>query len=74
MLPVQMLSGYPYIIYDEDSLPCIEEPFFIHNGIAVAPRLFGYFPSYKNDVYSTFKVRHRYYFNSKLWCFIPGQS
>ncbi|XP_058246392.1 alpha-2-macroglobulin-like protein 1 [Hemibagrus wyckioides] len=58
MLPVQMLSGYPYNIYDEDSYQCMGNPPIL-DGIPVvaAPRsrLIG-FPYYgKTDVYNTYK-------------------
>ncbi|KAF4070367.1 hypothetical protein AMELA_G00284800 [Ameiurus melas] len=54
MLPVQMLSGYPYSIYDEDSYPCWRRPPFLFG--EAMERSIRYFPYYgKVDVYSIFK-------------------
>lgn len=55
MLPVQMLSGYPYSIYDEDSDPCSgSQPRFFSRR-----KIFSdYFPySGTANVYNVFKVR-----------------
>ncbi|XP_053480026.1 alpha-2-macroglobulin-like protein 1 [Ictalurus furcatus] len=52
MLPVQMLSGYPYNVYDEDSYPCRRRPPFRE----VMERSIRYFPyNGRVDVYSIFK-------------------
>ncbi|KAF7694850.1 hypothetical protein HF521_006573 [Silurus meridionalis] len=55
MLPVQMLSGYPYSIIDEDSKACDGIP-FIKNKAAQSSKLMANFPnSGKVDVFNTFK-------------------
>ncbi|KAI5622166.1 alpha-2-macroglobulin-like protein 1, partial [Silurus asotus] len=57
MLPLQMLSGYPYNINEEDSFPCWGNPFFGTIPFAeLAPRSLTFFPSSgKVDVYNIFK-------------------
>ncbi|XP_053092313.1 alpha-2-macroglobulin-like protein 1 [Pangasianodon hypophthalmus] len=57
MLPVQMLSGYPYNIYDDDSNPCRAiQPIRNIEFAAQASKLIGFFPNTgKVDVYNTFK-------------------
>ncbi|XP_034162190.2 alpha-2-macroglobulin-like protein 1 [Pangasianodon hypophthalmus] len=54
MLPVQMLSGYPYMTYDEEPYPCWGyPPIFIREPVERSIR---YFPYYgKVDVYNIFK-------------------
>ncbi|XP_053092312.1 alpha-2-macroglobulin-like protein 1 [Pangasianodon hypophthalmus] len=57
MLPVQMLSGYPYNINEEDLNPCWGIPPIRSTAFAgIAPKSIAYFPnSGKVDVYNTFK-------------------
>ncbi|KAK2840601.1 hypothetical protein Q7C36_012180 [Tachysurus vachellii] len=53
MLPVQMLSGYSYKIYEEDSIPCQKDsPILIDKRVE---RSIGYFPYGKVDVYNVFR-------------------
>ncbi|XP_058245936.1 alpha-2-macroglobulin-like protein 1 [Hemibagrus wyckioides] len=51
MLPVQMLSGYSYMVYEEDSIPCPENPPIM----MPVERSIGYFPYGKVDVYNVFR-------------------
>ncbi|GAA6075457.1 alpha-2-macroglobulin-like protein 1, partial [Tachysurus ichikawai] len=53
MLPVQMLSGYSYKIYEEDLIPCQTGlPIFIDKRVE---RSIGYFPYGNVDVYNVFR-------------------
>lgn len=66
MLPFQTLSGYPFNIVDEDSLPCFGGPAFMHGGFFGGPIFGGFSPSDgKVDVYGTFEVRHHVHLQFK---------